>query len=60
MEVQRRREIEQRWKEIDNELAAITEGKMMPGVDPASREDALLDEQDALEFELGVSHFGPR
>jgi hypothetical protein len=25
---------------------------MMPGADPASREEDLLDEQDALEFEL--------
>ena len=52
MDVQRRPEIDQRWKEIDSELAAIAEGKTMPGVAPASREEDLLDEQDALEFEL--------
>jgi len=57
MDIQRRREIEQRWNEIEAELTVISEGKVTLGVDPASREEALQDEQDALEFELGLDFF---
>lgn len=57
MDARRRQEINERWSEIEEELAAIAEGKMMPGIDPASREEDLLDERDALEFELGLDFF---
>jgi hypothetical protein len=58
MDGQRRKDINQRLKEINAELAAITETKVM-FVDPTSREDHLLDELDALNFELGIGHFRP-
>jgi len=48
-----------RWKEIDDELAALYAGKVVDG-DPVSREQALLDEQDALEFEAGEEYFENR
>ncbi len=58
MDRQRRDEIELRLKEINTELAAIAEMKVVPG-DPTGREEHLLDELDALEFELGIGHFRP-
>jgi len=56
MDVQRRRELEKRLREINAELAAIRETKVT-SVDPTSLEDHLLDELDALEFELRIEHF---
>jgi hypothetical protein len=57
MNVQRRHEIEQRWQEIDRELAEIAECKTTRPCDPPKREAELLMEQDALEFELGQAYF---
>jgi hypothetical protein len=48
----RREQIEQRWREIDAELAAIAECKVTPGIDPSILEAHLLYEHDGLEFEL--------
>jgi hypothetical protein len=57
MDAKRFKEIELRCREIDAQLTAINETRVMPGIDPASYEDALLNEQDALQFELGIGHF---
>jgi hypothetical protein len=46
-------ERDERWLEIDRELAEIAVGKVTHGSDPAAREDELLDEQDRLEWEVG-------
>lgn len=56
MDDRRRQEIEKRWREIDREIAAIHDGKLIRGTDPATREGELLEEQDALEFELGQEY----
>ena len=56
MDGQRRTEAELRLKEVRAELSAIVETKVTT-VDPTSLEDHLLDELDALEFELGIGHF---
>ena len=58
MDSQRRQELKQRLKEIKTELAAIGETKVT-SVDPAHLEDCLLDELDAVNFELGLGHFRP-
>jgi hypothetical protein len=44
-----RNERDQRWLDIDRELAEIAAGKVTHGTDPAAREAELLDEQDLLE-----------
>lgn len=49
-------EIQNRWQEIDTELAAISEGRVVDG-DPAQREDELLRELDRLEYEAGLIEF---
>jgi hypothetical protein len=53
-------EIKQRWAEIDRELADLHDGKVVLSSDPAAREAELLDEQDALDFELGDDAFRNR
>jgi hypothetical protein len=58
MDAQRRWELNQRLLEIKAELRAIGETRVTSG-DPTSLEDQLLDELDALNFELGVGHFRP-
>jgi len=52
----RRKEIRQRLKAIKAELVAINETRAIPAVDLPAREDRLLDELDALEFEAGINH----
>ena len=51
-----RKELNNRLKEVRAELAAISETKVIPAVDLPDREDRLLDELDALEFELAINH----
>ena len=58
MNSKRREEIEFRISQIKAELAAIRETKVTKG-DPGCLEDFFLDELDALEFEIGIGHFGP-
>jgi hypothetical protein len=53
MDEQRLHAIEQRWDEIEAELADIYAVKVTPSGDPAKREAELLEEMDGLEFELG-------
>ena len=53
----RRKQIEQRWREIDAELAAIVDRKVTRGIEPDLLEAHLLDEQGGLEFELGQDYF---
>jgi hypothetical protein len=48
-----------RFFEIDAELTAIAEGRVVDG-DPAEVEAALLDEQDDIEFRLGMDSFERR
>ena len=57
MSQQRRQEIEQRWQEIDRELAEIANCKTNRLCDPPAREVELLMEQDALEYEAGLLDF---
>jgi hypothetical protein len=57
MNPNRYREIKQRWAEIDRELADLHEGKVVSSSDPAAREAELLEEQDALDYELGDDEF---
>lgn len=54
-----RAEIVARWAAIDRELAELSSGRVVAD-DPANRERELLDEQDALEFELGSLQFDER
>ena len=54
----RRKEIEDRWHEIDRELDELWAGRVC--CDPPAREAELLIEQDALEFELGQIQFEER
>ena len=58
MSEDRRKEIEDRWHEIDRELAELWAGRVC--CDPPAREAELLIEQDALEFELGQIQFEER
>jgi hypothetical protein len=48
-----------RYMEIDAELAAIAEGRVVDG-DPAEVEADLLDEQDEIEYTLGEQWFDDR
>ena len=60
MNPNRLREIKERWAEIDCELADLHDGKVVPSADAAAREAELLDEQDALDYELGDDEFRNR
>jgi hypothetical protein len=61
MTPERRQEIQDRWAAIDRELVDLAAGKVMPDVeDLAGREGELLEEPDALEFELGNAYFEER
>jgi hypothetical protein len=48
-----------RFAEIDFELAALAEGRVVDG-DPATVERELLMEQEEIEYRLGVEHFEER
>lgn len=50
---------DRRWEEIDGEVAAIRDGKVVDG-DPSAIESELLREQDELEWEAGEEFFGSR
>jgi hypothetical protein len=54
------RDRQKRWEQIDRELEEIWAGKVGPDVDPAQREEDLLLEQDAIEYEEGVDYFRKR
>jgi hypothetical protein len=55
----RRAALEFRWREIAEQLAAISQGKTMPE-NPAELEGRLLEEQDEIEALLGEDYFGAR
>jgi hypothetical protein len=55
---ERYQQIVKRWAGIDRELTDLWAGKMFEDADPAARETELLEEQDALEFELGECDCG--
>ena len=50
MSADRRQQIDERWREIDRELAELSAGRVY--CNPPAREVELLMEQDALEHEL--------
>lgn len=54
MTPEQRQPLNSRWYEIERELADLFDGKVADDVDPATREGELLEEQDAIEFELGA------
>ena len=54
MTPQQRQPLKTRWHEIERELADLLDGKVTPDTEPATREADLLDEQDAIEFELAA------
>jgi hypothetical protein len=61
MTPKRGREIDASSSAIDKELSDLADGKVMRGIaDLAVREGELLEEQDALEFELGEDYFKTR
>jgi hypothetical protein len=60
MNPNRFREIKERWAAIDRELADLQAGKVISRPDPAAREAELLEEQDALDFEMGDDAFKNR
>ncbi len=45
-----------RFIEIEAELIALTEGRVVQG-DPAEVEEQLLEEQEEIEFRLGEADF---
>jgi hypothetical protein len=53
MTPQQRQALKVRWHEIERELADLFDGKVTIETDPATCEAELLEEQDAIEFELG-------
>ena len=52
MTPQQRQALRTRWHEIERELADLFEGKVTVETDPGTCEAELLEEQDAIEFEL--------
>ena len=60
MDAKRREEIQRRWHEIDAELEDIRDGRVTKDGDPATREGELLEELDALEFEVGEEYLRKR
>jgi hypothetical protein len=56
MTPERKAELKERWQECERQIQAIHAGKVVDG-DPAEAEGKLLDEQDAIEYELGMEYF---
>lgn len=57
MNDERREQLKNRWDEIHRELAELLDGKVQPGdVDLAAREDALHEELDSIEYEMGLEY----
>ena len=59
MSLERKSELEERWQECEWLIQAIQAGKVVDG-DPAEAEGKLLEEQDAIEYELGLEYFRDR
>ena len=57
MTPERKAEIEERWQECDRQIQMIHAGKVVDG-DPAKAEGKLFEEQDVIEYELGMEQFG--
>ena len=51
-------QIEQRWREVESQLQALRELRVVQDTDPSTREGELLEEMDALEHEAGLLYFG--
>ena len=56
MKTERHAELEERWQECERQIQALHAGKVVNG-DPAELEGKLLEEQDAIEYELGMEYF---
>ncbi|MGE0608683.1 MAG: hypothetical protein AB7O62_16430 [Pirellulales bacterium] len=52
MTPEQRHLLQARWQEVEKELAGLRAGKVTKETDPATQEAELLEEQDAIEFEL--------
>ncbi len=50
-------QIERRWREVESQLQALRELRVVPDTDPCTREGELLEEMDALEYEAGLLYF---
>jgi hypothetical protein len=59
MTPERKAELEKRWQECERQIQAIHAGKVVDG-DAAEAEGKLLEEQDAIEYELGMECFRDR
>lgn len=51
-------QIERRWCEVESQLQALRELRVVRDADPSTREGELLEEMDALEYEAGLLYFG--
>ena len=56
MTPERKAELDARWQECERQIQAIHADKVVDG-DPAESEGKLLEEQDAIEYELGMDQF---
>jgi len=54
---ERKADLDECWQECERQIQAIHAGKVVDG-DPAEAEGKLLEEQDAIEYELGLEQFG--
>ena len=59
MPSERKAELEERWQECERQIQAIHAGKVVDG-DPAEAEGKLLEEQNAIEYELRMEDFRER
>lgn len=59
MTPERKSQIEERRQVCERQIQAIHAGKVADG-DPAEMEGKLLEEQDAIEYELGMEEFRRR
>jgi hypothetical protein len=49
--------IERSWREVESQLQALSELRVVQDTDPCTREGELLEEMDALEYEAGLLYF---
>jgi hypothetical protein len=59
MSPERKSQLEERGQECERQIQAIHAGKAVGG-DPTKMEGTLLEEQDAIEYELGMEDFCER
>jgi hypothetical protein len=60
MTPEERDELKLRWHECEQQIQAIQVGRVVRGGSPADAEAQLLEEQDIIEYELGLDEMrGP-